>query len=239
MVSPTTPWFVWFQTYCKDDWITLQLFSRSTVVPSCLLLFFCTWSNQSWLFPRSLNMSTTSSRGGFSFGILCDRDINHIMDLSKKGETTWQIGWSPHCAGLSDLSIPRRLGGGTFSQCWRRHDICQQQKNYATRSFGAKKSGDKVEIRIFANLQRKCVSVGLNKYHLWCWPAPISPPPAKSDSAFWFLSQGCPTLSFNVNQLNHSYFSSRSIRWSLLFIPIRMAGGQNVGFQNSTFLSER
>ena len=65
MVSPTTPWFVWFPAYCKDDWIILQLFSRSTVVPSCLPLFFCTWSNQSWLFPRSLNMSTTSSRGGF------------------------------------------------------------------------------------------------------------------------------------------------------------------------------
>ena len=105
-----------------------NFFLRSTVVPSCLLLFFCTWSNQSWLFPRSLNMSTISSQGSFSFGIMCDRVINHKLDLSKKGETTWQIGWSPHCARPSDLSIPRRLGGGTFSQCWRRHDICQQKK---------------------------------------------------------------------------------------------------------------
>ena len=56
----------------------------------------------------------------------------------KKGETTWQIGWSPHCARLSDLSIPRRLGGGTFAQCWRRHDICKQKK-LCHRSFGAKK----------------------------------------------------------------------------------------------------
>ena len=73
------------------------------------------------------------------------------------------------------------------------------KKNYATQSFGAKKSGDKVEIRIFANLQQNCVSVGLNKYHLWCWPAPISPPPAKSDSAFWFLRavRHCHLMSTN------------------------------------------
>ena len=62
---------------------------------------------------------------------------------TKKGETTWQIGWSPHCARPSDLSIPRRLGGGTFARCWRRHDICKQKK-LCHRSFGAKKSGEKV-----------------------------------------------------------------------------------------------
>ena len=94
MVSPTTPWFVWFPTLCKDGWIILQLFSRSTVVPSCLPLFFCTWSNQSWLFPRSLNMSIIFSQGSFSFSILCDRVINYKLDLSKKGRddmTNWSV----------------------------------------------------------------------------------------------------------------------------------------------------
>ena len=127
MVSPTTPWFVWFPTLCKDGWIILQLFSRSTVVPSCLPLFFCTWSNQSWLFPRSLNMSTIFSQGSFSFGIMYDRVINYKSDLSKKGETTWQIGRSPHCAWLSDLSIPRRLAGGTIAQFWHRHNTCKKK----------------------------------------------------------------------------------------------------------------
>ena len=62
MDSPTTLWLVTISkkttSVCKKTMI-----SRLTAVPSCLPHCSSIWWSLSWLFPRSLNMSITSSPG--------------------------------------------------------------------------------------------------------------------------------------------------------------------------------
>ena len=103
MDSLTTLWLVTISkkttSVCKKTMI-----SRLTAVPSCLPHCSSIWWSLSWLFPRSLNMSITSSPGDPTLSL--PSFFDRVISKQSKKRVTWQIGQSNHCVGLSDVSSP-------------------------------------------------------------------------------------------------------------------------------------